>query len=354
MQTLQQRPGNMGREDDRVDDRGLIYSSRIRLARNLRGRPFPDWAAPEERASLLARVSGVLQASQPLRGATLRTMGSVGDLERTVLLERRLISPALAAGDATAAVLYTQDGQLSVMVNEEDHLRLQAVLPGAGLATVWDRLQALHAALEQHLAFAFSDRYGYVTACPSNTGTGMRASVMLHLAGLQVLGEMDAVARGLQRMGYAVRGAYGEGSAASGALYQISNQKTLGWSEEETIRNVDRTVGIVLNTERAARKRLWEAGRRLAVEDAIGRAYGQLRYAKLLSAGEAMDRLSALLLGIECGAIRGIPRDRVRTLMYDIQPGHLQVRSGTSLSAAERDAFRSRYLRQELATMELI
>jgi protein arginine kinase len=280
-------------------------------------------------------------------------MGELNPLERTLLQEKRLISSELAAGDATSGVMYAPNGRLSIMVNEEDHMRLQSVSPGFALAEAWNSIRALHTELEEALPFAFSARYGYLTACPSNVGTGIRASVMVHLAGLRLTNELEAVVRGLERTGFAVRGTSGEGSTAYGGFYQISNQKTLGLNEQETLSGVEDMVGVVLQAEYRARKRL-QYVRPLALEDAVARAYALLRHAQLLTAGEALDLLSAILLGLDQGLIQGVDWSTVHNLLLEVQPGHLQKQYGKTLASCDRDRYRATLVRQALAAMELI
>lgn len=331
----------------------LVYSSRIRLARNLRGIPFPGWAGPQERSAVWGRVIQTLRESRCMKAPRIRSMGELEPLERTLLQERRLISFELAAGDATSGVMYESSGRLSVMVNEEDHVRLQSVSPGFALTEAWNAIRELHTELEAALPFAFSSKYGYLTACPSNVGTGIRASVMVHLAALRLTGELDAVVRGLERTGFAVRGASGEGSSAHGGFYQISNQKTLGLDEQQTLFDVQRMVTVVLQAEYRARERL-EYVRPLALEDTVSRAYALLRHVRLLTAGESLDLLSAILLGLDQGLIKGVAWSMVRDLLQEVQPGHLQIRYGRTLASWDRDRYRATLVRQALAAMELI
>ncbi|MFU8780963.1 MAG: ATP--guanido phosphotransferase [Kiritimatiellia bacterium] len=331
----------------------LVCSSRIRLARNLRGVPFPGWADTQARVQVWERVSGLLHGSACMSQPLVRAMGELDALERMILQERRLISLELAAGDATSGVIYESAGRLSIMINEEDHLRFQSVAPGFALQEAWNALQVVYDDVAAMLPFAFLPRYGYLTACPSNVGTGIRASVMVHLAGLRLLGELDAVVRGLQRTGFAVRGISGEGSSAKGGFCQISNQKTLGLSEADTLREVCTMVESVLQAEYGARDRLQHM-RPLLLEDAVARAYGVLRHARLLSTGEALDYLSAVMLGVERGMLGGVDMGMIRDLLRDVQPGHLQFQSGRTLAPEERDQYRATYLRQALASMELI
>jgi protein arginine kinase len=331
----------------------LAYSSRVRLARNLQGMPFPGWAGVQARAAIWSRLRESVLDCGLLERPLVRAMGELDLAGRTLLLEERLISAELAAGDTTAGLIYEAGGSLSCMVNEEDHVRLQSVVPGFSLPAAWAGAERLHAALERRLAFAFSHEYGYLTACPSNVGTGIRASVMVHLAGLRLMGELEAVIRGLERTGYAVRGASGEGSCAYGSLYPVSNQKTLGCSEAETLSGVQGMVETLLQVEYNARLRLQQE-RALVLQDAVGRAYGLIRHAGLLTAGDALEGLSAVWLGLERGVVAGVRVSAVRDLLRDVQPGHLQVKYGGPLGAMERDRYRADFLREALATMEIL
>jgi protein arginine kinase len=331
----------------------LVCSSRIRLARNLRGYAFPGWADAQSRAQVWERISGVLRGTAAMHDPQVRAMGELDALERMILQERRLISLELAAGDATSGVIYESAGRLSIMINEEDHLRFQSVTTGFALQEAWDALQIVHDDLAGMLTFAFLPRYGYLTACPSNVGTGIRASVMVHLAGLRLLDELDAVMRGLARTGFAVRGISGEGSMARGGFCQISNQKTLGLSESETLQEVAAMVQSVLQAECGARDRL-QCKRPLLLEDAVARAFAVLRHARLLTTSEALDHLSAVMLGVERGMLAGVDVVVVQSLLKEVQPGHLQFQSGRTLAPEERDQYRAIFLRQALASMELL
>jgi protein arginine kinase len=237
------------------------------------------------------------------------------------------------------------------MINEEDHLRLQVLQPGLELRRAWAALDRLDTGLERHLTYAFSPTLGYLTACPSNVGTGMRASVMMHLSGLRLTGEAEQVVQGLSRTGFAVRGAFGEGSDAFGGLYQVSNQTTLGVSEADTLARLEDMVRTLVQLERHARQRLLELPEpRLA--DHVGRVFGVFSYARLLSAGEAMDIIAGLRLGLEFDMVSGTDESRLEDAMLRIQPGHLQREAKRVLTAAERDVFRAGYIRRVLTGVE--
>lgn len=331
----------------------MVWSSRVRLARNLEGISFPGWSGESERAAVWEQVIHAVGEKAGLDAPIVQSMRDLDPLQRLILQERRLISVELATGDGACGVMYEEHGRLSIMVNEEDHLRIQSVAQGLALQDAWRAAQALHLALEERLSFAFSTRYGYLTACPSNVGTGIRASVMVHLAGLRLLGELDAVVRGLERTGFAMRGISGEGSRAHGGFCQISNQRTLGLDEAETLSSVDDMVQNVLSAEQNARTRLSELSP-WTLEDAVARAFALVRHARLLPTGEALEHLSAILLGIDKGLIKGVDPVFVQELVRDMQPGHLQLKYNKTLAAVDRDQYRSRHVRQALATMELV
>lgn len=340
-----------GPADGGTDD-GVVISSRIRLARNLQGAAFPGWAGGRERLRLLSQI-GKLLTEEPLLDRPVTVLVDELDaVERDILLERHLISRELAAGGTGSGLVYDRHARLSVMINEEDHLRLQVLRPGLDLQRAWKAIDRLDTGLERHLAYAFSPTLGYLTACPSNVGTGMRASVMMHLPGLRLAGEAEQVVLGLNRTGYAVRGAFGEGSEAFGGLYQISNQMTLGVSEAETLERLEDMVLTLVQLERHARQRMAELPEpRLA--DHVGRVFGVFAHARLLTAGEAMDIISGLRLGLEFDMVEGLDEARLKSAVLNIQPGHLQREAKRVLSGAERDVFRAGYLRGFLTGVEL-
>jgi protein arginine kinase len=328
-----------------------VVSSRIRLARNLHGKAFPGWAGARERQRVFEVLSQLLMEEGQLENPVLFEIDAVSQVDRDMMREQHLISPELAEGGVGGGCVYDASTGLVAMINEEDHLRLQALRPGFDLAGAWQALKRLEAGLERHVAYAFSPSLGYLTACPSNVGTGMRASVMLHLPGLKLMDEVDQVVRGLARMGFAVRGAFGEGSEASGSLFQISNQATLGISEDGTLQRIAGIVQTLVTLENHARQRLRELPMPRLL-DHVGRVFGVFSHAAMLSAGEAMDILSGLMLGIESGMITGADCGSLENMMWIVQPGHLQREARRSLSALERDVFRAGYLRGVLSNIK--
>lgn len=331
---------------------GIVVSSRIRLARNLEGRAFPGWAGEEECVQIQARVLEAFPAIASLAPGFAVDMASLDTVDREFLRERHLISNDLARKGRGSGLLIRQDEQLGVMVNEEDHLRLQALRPGFQLPALWAAITTLDDELEQRLPYAYSPALGYLTACPTNVGTGLRASVMVHLPGLRLMNEIDPVVKGLTKIGLAVRGLQGEGTEASGSMFQISNQVTLGEPEAVIIERLIQIVSEVAEHEANARARLLE-GREARVGDFVGRAYGVLCHARVLASQEALDMLSALRLGCELGMLTGLDVAEVNRLLLFTLPGHLQKSEGRAIPPDERDEARARLVRETICRASL-
>lgn len=322
----------------------IIVSSRIRLARNLTGLAFPGWAGPEECVRIQDSLWTVLRKVQLLKPSLTVDMADAAPGDRDFLRERHLLSSELAQKSKGSSLVAREDEVLSVMVNEEDHLRLQAMSPGFALEALWALVDQLDTAVEDYVTYAFSERLGYLTACPSNVGTGLRASVMVHLPGLRLINEIEPVVRGLVKIGLAVRGLLGEGTEAIGSMFQISNQTTLGESESVIIKRLEQIVKEVETHEINARVRLMEQ-REARVRDYVGRAYGILSNACVLSSNESLEMLSALRLGIEIGMVKRVDVGDVNRLVTGTQPGHLQKIAGRGLSPEERDEARAAMIR---------
>jgi protein arginine kinase len=326
---------------------GPVVSSRVRLARNLRETTFSGWASKEVRDrvwnDVVLAFDGVPDNDRFMRWR----MDELSALERDLLFERHLISRELADRQTGSGVFVNEDECRAVMVNEEDHIRLQSLQPGLNLQQAWDVADALDNALEQGLSYAFSSKLGYLTACPSNVGTGMRASVMLHLPGLCLTEEIKPVINAVSKIGLAVRGLWGEGSEASGHMFQISNQITLGKPEAEIIANLEQIVLEVIEHEKNARLRLMSK-QEIRVHDHVGRAYGILANAALMATGEALDLLSALRMGIDLGLMPNMVRREIDQLFIRIHPAHLQKEAGVSLTPEERDIKRALLIRNFL------
>jgi protein arginine kinase len=333
------------------DDHGAVLTSRIRLARNLRNHPFPGWAKREQRAAALDVMRPAVEALPIMKGAFSQELGDLSSVQKQVLVERHLISRELAArGDGSAAVIERRQ-TFSLMLNEEDHLRMQAIRPGLQLTAAYQALSEVDSELENALEFAFDSTLGYLTTCPTNLGTGMRASAMLHLPGLVLSDQISQVLQAVNKIGLAVRGLYGEGTESLGNLYQISNQSTLGESEESIIQRLERVISQVATHEQNAREKLLEDDPEM-VADKIGRAYGLLRYAHIIDSKEAFNHLSLLRFG---GILGFFPPDSIAlcdALLMDIQPAHLQLHSGRKLTPEERDSIRAEIVRSRLQSLQ--
>ena len=288
-------------------DTGIAISSRVRLARNIRGGAFPGWAGEEERVGLCTQLQEALSGLSVMSAPTFLDMGSLNEMDKEILRERHLISTEMAERGRGSGVAISDDEGIAIMINEEDHLRLQAIAPGMQLIDTWERIDAVDSELEQSVEYAFADRLGYLTACPSNVGTGLRASVMLHLAGLRMLNEVEPVINGLERLGLTVRGLLGEGTEAHGNMFQVSNQQTLGASEHFIIENLIKTVNEVIQHEQNARWRILEK-RQIHLSDMVSRARGILLNCRILASQEAVDMLSALRLGVELEMVGNLKR----------------------------------------------
>ena len=327
---------------------GPVISSRIRLARNLRDAAFPGWAGEEECEKIWDAVRPILQAAPQLGASYAVGMDSLDAMARQILFERHLISREQAEKGRGSGLVGAPDERVAVMVNEEDHLRMQVIRPGLDLVEAWSLMDALDTTLGQSLNYAFSPRLGFLTACPSNVGTGLRASAMLHLPGLMLMEEIGPVIKGVTRIGLAVRGLWGEGTEAIGHIFQVSNQVTLGDTEKEIVHGLEQIVLEMVEHEHNARQRLMEQ-REAVVRDHVGRARGILENAHILSSKEALEWLSALRLGLDMGIVICGDRRLVDELLVTTQPAHLQFMEGRKLRPRDRDVARSRCVRRVLA-----
>lgn len=330
------------------DPEGMVVSSRIRLARNLRGAAFPGWAGEEECLRIWRDLRAILEGIPLLSPPLSVAMSDVDDLEKQILFERHLISREQAERGEGSGLVARPDERVAIMVNEEDHLRIQGLRPGLSLQEIWSEIDALDSEIEGHTRYAFSPRLGYLTACPSNVGTGLRASVMLHLPGLVLMNEINPIVKGMGKIGLAVRGLWGEGTEATGNMFQISNQITLGEPEQAIITELEQIVQEVVEHERNARSRLIQE-RELLLRDHVGRAYGILSNAHILTSKEALDLLSALRLGADLDILKALDGRIVDQLLLLTQPGHLQKIEGKKLKPQERDRSRARLVRTRLS-----
>jgi len=328
-------------------DTGIVISSRVRLARNVKGALFPGWAGEEESVRLYRDVLKALQRVSSVVDPVFLDMAGLDPVDREVLKERHLISHEFAEKGAGSGLVVSGDEDIAIMINEEDHIRLQSISPGMNLPGVWEKINTVDSELEDYLEYAFSPRLGYLTACPSNVGTGLRTSAMMHLCGLKLMNEIEPVIRGLDKIGFTVRGLQGEGTEAYGNMFQVSNQITMGEKEEAIIERLVEVVRQVTRYEQNARTRLME-GKKTFVLDQIGRAFGVLLHAQALSSREAVDLLSGLRLGVEFGIVRNLTVTGVNEIMLLTQPGHLQKMAKKALDPEERDEVRASIVREKL------
>lgn len=330
---------------------GIVMSSRVRLARNVKGHPFPGWLKKAERERLLDEIHPPIENLREMKEAEIsKRMDKFAPLEKQTLVEQHLISREHAAKNAGSGLVVSKDRTLSVMLNEEDHLRLQAIFNGLLLEEAWKAIDRIDTTLEQELEYAFSPALGYLTACPTNVGTGMRASVMLHLPGLVLSEQINQVIKSVNQIGLAVRGLYGEGTEALGNLFQISNQMTLGESEGDIVKRILKVTNQLIEHEKNARQKLLqEKGRMLA--DRMGRAYGVMKHSHSITSKEALDLLSMLRLGVDLQMLSGSLRGKIDDLFISTQPAHLQKAADRKLNAEERDAYRSDLLREKLKSV---
>ena len=296
--TLLKNPAEWMASDN--EEHSVVLTSRIRLARNIAEEPFPGWAKKEERISVLSRMRGEVEELPSMKDAFSHGLEELTSVQKQVLVERHLISREQAARGEGSAAIVNRKQTFSLMLNEEDHLRMQSIQAGLSLVKAFDGLSALESDLSKRLPFAFDRQLGYLTACPTNVGTGMRASAMLHLPGLVLADEIGPVLQGVARLRLAVRGFYGEGTESLGNLFQVSNQSTLGESENEIVSRLERVIRDVEIHELNARQRLMEYDSEMIL-DRIGRAYGILKFSYTIPSKEALNLLSLLRLGSELG-----------------------------------------------------
>jgi protein arginine kinase len=325
----------------------IVISSRVRLARNLADYPFVSRATTQD----LARIEKTLHERADRlasdRELLYLDLSKLDKVDRQLLVERHLISREHAEGHAARAVAVDSQEKFSLMINEEDHLRIQVMHSGLELLSAWEQVNRIDDLIEEKVAYAFDDRLGYLTACPTNVGTGLRVSVMLHLPALVITRQIDKVFRSLQKISLAVRGLYGEGSQAMGDFYQISNQITLGRTESELIRQVCDIVPVIIDYERQAREFLVKESHE-TLHDRVSRAYGILRTAQTISSEETMHLLSSVRMGVNLGLIRDINIPSINEMFIRTQPAHLQKLTGNEMDSTDRNIERARYLRRYL------
>lgn len=334
----------------------IVISSRVRLARNLTDFPFIARTTESDREQIeqilharidALRAAGKLPSAKPEGELHYVDVGGLEEVDRQFLVERQLISREHADADGARAVVIDGGERFSVMINEEDHLRIQVMHSGLDLEAAWREINEIDDLLEEQVTYAWNDRLGYLTACPTNVGTGIRVSVMLHLPALVITRQIDKVFRSLQKINLAVRGLYGEGSQAMGDFYQISNQVTLGMTEEELLAKVADVVPVLLEYERQARDFLIRESQE-TLHDRVSRAFGILRTAQTISSEETLHLLSSVRMGVNLGLIGDVEIPTVNKLFVHTQPAHLQKLAGMELDQSDRNIERASYLRRHL------
>ena len=325
----------------------IVISTRIRLARNLAEFPFIRRCTEHDRTAIENALHRRIDELRDLKDVLYVDVNSLESVDRQFLVERQLISREHAESEGARAVAIDQQENYSLMVNEEDHLRMQVICSGLDLEAAWEQISRIDDLIEKKVTFAFHEKYGYLTACPTNVGTGMRVSVMLHLPALVITRQIEKVFRSLQKINLAVRGLYGEGSQAMGDFYQISNQITLGRTETELLEQVGDVVPALIGYERRARDYLVREGER-DLHDRVSRAYGILCSAETISSEETMHLLSSVRMGVNLGLLEDLEIPTVNKLFIHTQPAHLQKLRGVELDTADRNVERAMYLRRML------
>ncbi|MEN6325578.1 MAG: protein arginine kinase [Syntrophomonas sp.] len=335
-----------------VRESDIVISSRVRLARNLDKVPFPHLLNNESGEKCWKTIEEAINQSsyQELKNMDWLAFDQLGDLERQILVEKHLISPNHAgSSDSYRGLLVDRDGSLAIMINEEDHLRIQCLLPGLQLEECFKQVIKVDDAFEETLDFAFDDCIGYLTSCPTNVGTGLRASVMLHLPALSISGQAAYIFQNISQLGMTVRGLYGEGTEALGNFFQLSNQVTLGQTEEDINSSLVAITEQIVEQERLLRTKLSNE-LKYKLEDRVGRAFGILTNARLITSNEALGLLSDVRLGADMNIIPGIKIEGLNELVVAIRPAHLQKKAGRAMDAIQRDLERAAVIKEKLTT----
>lgn len=326
----------------------VVISSRVRLARNLRKYPFSTRLSQEGAKALVEDVSEKLKDTKSEDGTLLAcSLDSMDDIERTAMVERHILSPMIAEKKQTTGLLMSENEAVCVLINEEDHLRIQGMAGGMNIRKAFERANRIDDMAEKEMEFAYDEKYGYLTSCPTNVGTGMRASYMMFLPALGAAGKISRLADEVAKYGAALRGMYGEGTEGTANIYQISNQKTLGSSEEDIIENLNNIALQVILQERKRREYVLMNNFEV-IEDQIYRSYGVLKYTRQIGAKDAMTLLAQIKLGFDTGILKSEEPVNIFRMMMDVQPSNLQCRLGKNTGSMKRDKARAAYLNQNL------
>lgn len=330
-------------------DNDIVLSSRIRLARNFANTPFPTIAEAKELNKIHDFFKQVYQHQSFRHYENLQfiSISELSDIEKRVLVEKHLISPHLAQHDQSAGALISKNEQVSVMINEEDHIRIQLYYPGFQVSKALEEAFLFDDWLEEKIDYAYDQSRGYLTSCPTNVGTGMRASVMIHLPALVMTKQINRMIPVINQFGFVVRGIYGEGSGVIGNTFQISNQITLGKSEADIVEDLKSVVNQLIEQERRSRQWLFEQST-ITLENKIYRSYGVLKYSRIIESKEAATCLSDVRLGIDLGLIKNVSRNVLNELMVLTQPGFLQHYAQKVLTPDERDILRASLIRERI------
>ena len=338
---------------EQATDEGQILSSRVRLARNIKKYPFKRKLNITNAATLVSDIIGAIVSAGDFCYFRQLDINLLGATEQNVFLEKHIVSPEFLKGNLPKGLMISDSENVSVMINEEDHVRIQSVMPGQDINAAYKMAGRIDDLIEESVEFAFHKEYGYLTACPTNTGTGLRASYMIHLPCLGKTDLNKTLLPHIVKFGITLRGIYGEGTAPMGCIYQISNQNTLGKSEEDIIQGLKSVTENVIRQEQESLDKLLST-RREYLEDKIYRAYGILTNSRSITAKEAMDLLSDLRLGYMTGILeKPRPAKQIYQIMMEIQPGHLQRMAGEEMTDQERDSARSKYLRNSFSTEDM-
>jgi len=325
----------------------IVISSRIRLARNLQQYPFPHWANKKQGEEILVKVEEAVKKSGSLNNMTTFILAELDSVDKQFLVERHLMSLEHAQKKNSKAVIIDEDEIISIMINEEDHIRIQLMQSGFNLFEAWEIINKIDDSLSKELAFAFTPEWGYLTACPTNAGTGMRGSVMLHLPALVMTRQISRVLAAIAKLSFTTRGLYGEGTQATGNFFQISNQVSLGHNEQEIIESINSLIRQIIEQEAQARESLLTR-EKAVLEDRINRSLGILRSARIISSQETIELMSMVRLGNDLGMFNDIDRRIINELFIITQPAHLQKIENRKISSQERDIKRAEIVRERL------
>ncbi len=332
-------------------DAAIVVSSRVRLARNIQNMLYPNKSNAEESDKVREYIRKALEKKGLLENGQFYHSEDIDELDRKFLIERHMISPEFLTNKISRGLYITDEEDTSIMINEEDHLRIQALVSGMEIKNAMKIAEEVDAKLGQILSYDYDSDYGFLTSCPTNCGTGMRASVLIHLPGLVLLREIDKIIEKITKLGLTVRGFYGEGTEVLGNLFQISNQTTLGRTEQDITDSLEQVTHQLIEHEENARRILIRDAPD-EIKDKIWRAYGILKHARVLTSEETMNLLSAVRLGMALGVLDMIPLTFLNEILVLAQPAHIQRLYGENLSPSERDAKRAELIRGKVSSLK--